>query len=877
LRRPEYRDPLLQHLGDRARRSLLILDEAHTAAPATKSQYAVDSSITHVVRDIAPRFENRLFLSATPHNGHSNSFSSLLEILDPQRFTRGVPVRSTKQLEPIMVRRLKADLRALDDRSFPTRNVIQISLIYRNCFKGEGQWFEQWTNYGRCNSNPEPERIIGHYEAIDGKPIEIVLSELLFQYTKLMRPQKGRGRLVFINLQKRLLSSINAFSRTLSLHAKSVGKNGVPLRKNNEPARPNSFNDSSNDYEDDYEDDLDDESAEATQADLLERDSQTLAVPGIQAQALLNQMLELASKYQEVPDAKVLALLAWIRKHQCPAAGIAPGTRASRQWSAKRVLIFTEYAHTKQYLRRILDNAFQDTEKGDERILELGGGLSDERREEIQRAFNAAPNEHPVRVLIATDAAREGINLQGQCADLFHFDVPWNPARMEQRNGRIDRALQPSSQVHCAYFHYSQRVEDLVLRTLVEKVDRIQRELGALGNVVMDRLDAVFASGIDETTISKLEAADAFRNEQQTAKDELESARLSCQKLAEESDAVGKVLAASRKVMEFRPELLKDALEVGCELAGAGPLKEVRAHDGTREVNAYQIPPLPRSWEKTLDSLRPLREKEETFWDWRQRPLMPVVFEPPSGLSSPLVHLHLQHPFVQRILSRFLAQGFSAHDLSRVTVVKSRRDSMARVIVFGRLTLFGAGAVRLHDELVSVGALWLESGGSGHLRPFGDKADRKSIEQLEDIFREAQSLDVVSQAVQKRLLASATSDFTTIWKHVQDEAESRAHQARQKLEARGNAEAEALQRILLEQQAAIARTLREGAQLKFKFSEHEAEQESQFKADQKHMTARLAAITREIETEPAQLIARYQVALTRVQAVGMIYLWPEGR
>ena len=75
VRRPEYRDPLLQHIGERAKKSLLILDEAHVAAPASASKYAIDSRITRVIRDIAPRFENRLFLSATPHNGHSNSFS----------------------------------------------------------------------------------------------------------------------------------------------------------------------------------------------------------------------------------------------------------------------------------------------------------------------------------------------------------------------------------------------------------------------------------------------------------------------------------------------------------------------------------------------------------------------------------------------------------------------------------------------------------------------------------------------------------------------------------------------------------------------------------------------------------------------------------
>lgn len=97
-------------LGNFRPRSMLILDEAHHAAPASGSRYAIDSQFTRSIREMAAGFEHRLFLSATPHNGHSNSFSSLLEILDPQRFTRGVPVRA-RDLEPVMVRRLKSDLR----------------------------------------------------------------------------------------------------------------------------------------------------------------------------------------------------------------------------------------------------------------------------------------------------------------------------------------------------------------------------------------------------------------------------------------------------------------------------------------------------------------------------------------------------------------------------------------------------------------------------------------------------------------------------------------------------------------------------------------------------------------------------------------------
>jgi len=104
---PAYVDPMREWLGDARVGSLLILDEAHHAAPASGGRYGIETKFTRAVRDLAHRFEHRLFLSATPHNGHTNSFSTLLELLDPYRFTRGVKVRAKTDLEPVMVRRLK--------------------------------------------------------------------------------------------------------------------------------------------------------------------------------------------------------------------------------------------------------------------------------------------------------------------------------------------------------------------------------------------------------------------------------------------------------------------------------------------------------------------------------------------------------------------------------------------------------------------------------------------------------------------------------------------------------------------------------------------------------------------------------------------------
>jgi superfamily II DNA or RNA helicase len=106
-----YTDPMFEWLGSLLPGSLLILDEAHHAAPASGGRYGIETKFTRAIRELAGRFEHRLFLSATPHNGHSSSFSTLLELLDPYRFTRGVKIRGKKDLEAVMVRRLVAALR----------------------------------------------------------------------------------------------------------------------------------------------------------------------------------------------------------------------------------------------------------------------------------------------------------------------------------------------------------------------------------------------------------------------------------------------------------------------------------------------------------------------------------------------------------------------------------------------------------------------------------------------------------------------------------------------------------------------------------------------------------------------------------------------
>src|SRR5271156_635866 len=118
------------------RYDVLIVDEAHNCAPAGRGgRYAIDSLRTGAIRLLAPHFEHKLFLTATPHNGYSESFTALLELLDNQRFARGMATDTrefTRQRDAVMVRRLKSELPKDDfgqDR-FPKRVLEALEVDY---------------------------------------------------------------------------------------------------------------------------------------------------------------------------------------------------------------------------------------------------------------------------------------------------------------------------------------------------------------------------------------------------------------------------------------------------------------------------------------------------------------------------------------------------------------------------------------------------------------------------------------------------------------------------------------------------------------------------------------------------------------------------
>ena len=837
LRDEDYASLLRDWLSNEKEDGLLILDEAHNAAPASGAKYAVDSQFTKAVRELAPMFEHRLFLSATPHNGHSNSFSSLLEILDDQRFCRGVPVEGAEQLEPIMVRRLKDDLRKLEG-GFPERKIVEVKVD------------------GLSEADPQ-----------------LLLPKLLDEY-RVAREERLKGAtksvqsasaLVLCSLQKRLLSSIESFASTLKVHRdafESHASKATPVQAASvsqlklEVTPP----------------DADDERADADENDVQIADDTALAAATRQSvgavstdvftqeRELLARMSDLANQVRGLPDAKVNYLADWIRQHK-----------------NQRVLIFTEYADTKRYVEKQLRALLTPGHAASPMIATYHGGMVEEAREEVKRAFNAELGASPLRVLIATDAAREGVNLQNNCANLFHFDVPWNPSRLEQRNGRIDRKLQRADVVFCHYFNYAQRPEDRVLKALVQKAKTIRKQLGSLAPVLERRLEERLSNGFTRSDAGRL--ADAIESEQVDAQQarsvdaELEATRKREGDLKKQIADLQLLLKKSSDWLDINKTDLRQAISCGLELLGVQPLE-----NGVTP-GEFVLPPAigsmsqDVSWQSTLDSLRPPLRKSEPIWEWRKHGPRPVVFEDPGSLDAHAVQLHLEHRFVQRILGRFRSQGFVNDDLARACIGVTS-DPVPRVILLGRLSLYGHRASRLHDEVLAVAARWTDTDvRTTSLEPYEGATLQTTLALLDTTLGAPQSKPP-SQQVRQRLASGAKRDLDELLVHLSTQAKEQTKGAERKLEARAKQESAEMRSILKAQRARIKQTTADREKEIRQLALFAKDELRQLEDDKRHWRHRLDALEIELESEPARIAAGYEVKASRFEPVGLVYLWP---
>jgi superfamily II DNA or RNA helicase len=796
------------------RYDLMIVDEAHNVAPSGRGKYATDSMRTLAVRTLAPHFEHKLFLTATPHNGYRESFSALLELLDNQRFARAVmPDRG--QLEAVMVRRMKSELKLHWDgsRRFAERVVEPIEVPYTEAEKRAHRALQEYSQLRLKNAQTDAGKFAAEF--------------------------------VVKLLKKRLFSCPAAFGITLEKHRRSIiGTKSsfvgtASWRRQIEAA------------EEDYADDND---AETSSQDAVESASGALAALGSEDARLLRELGEYAAAASVRPDSKAQALIDWLKKH----------IRPNNQWGNERVIIFTEYRATQKWLYDLL--AREGFVTG-ERLLMIYGGMPSDERERIKAAFQASPAESAVRILLATDAASEGVNLQNHCSRLIHYEIPWNPNRMEQRNGRVDRHGQKANEVQVYHFvgkgfgaaKITPSVNDLeadleFLMRAALKVETIREDLGKVGPVI--------AAQVEEAMLGKRGRLDTEKAERdaEPVRRMLKFER----ELRKQLEKLHGQLHETQQELRLSPENIENVVKTGLALAGQPALIETEVPgiwpdpQGLRKTcPVFRLPSLSGSWALCAEGLE----------HPHSRKVRPIVFDTTLAKGrDDVVLAHLNHRLVQMCLRLLRAEVWSMGSGRKINRVSSHLvlDSalqLPAVIAHGRIVVLGGDNQRIHEEVIMAGGTLKEGRfvrmNVGETRTaYAAATDRQAPGFVEDRLAELwpRHRDQLLSALEARM-NERTKNLESI------------------LKERAETEVSKLTSVLKELDRVIRKELDNGgtAQLVFDFAEEQEQRDRDLNA----LRRRLEQIPGEIEEETEHLRARYRNPSARLFPVAITYLVPQ--
>lgn len=442
---------------------IAVFDESHHLTARRRSDNAVEKTERYRVGEaVATNSDGLIFLTGTPHKGKTDQFYFMISLLDPYRFRDEYDITPDK-LDDLMIRRLKDDMYEEDGtKMFPEKNIETLPVNFTDA---EEQLYEDVTEY-----------ITEHYNLAS-------------------RADNDAAGFAMVLYQKRLVSSIHAIRKSLKNRMESIQAGGVD---------PDELSGLVKSLLPQYREDptmLTD-----AQREEVEKELEGLAVSNdpekIQQEYEIVQDLYNRAKRIDV-DSKAEQLSEFVEG----ILGEDPD---------EKILIFTEYTDTLEYLR---DRVFSDRD-----VAEVYGDLSqDRRRRELEKFENEA------NLMLATDAAREGLNLQFAHI-MVNYDLPWNPTRIDQRIGRLHRYGQDRT-VEIRNLFVDDTRESDILELLMEKLDEIENTLGMSSDVlglVLDDVDLeeqimtaiaeeddgeIVAEEIDRTVEEREEALKRIENE----------------------------------------------------------------------------------------------------------------------------------------------------------------------------------------------------------------------------------------------------------------------------------------------------------------------------------------------------------------------------
>lgn len=432
-------DDLLAMLAE-SEWDLVVVDEAHRMGAhwfGGKLEKTKRFALGELLGD---RTRHLLLMTATPHSGKEEDFYAFLTLLDRDRFegpSRGARSGGAADTSGLMRRMVKEDLLTFDGRPlFPER--IAQTVPYR-LNPLESELYAKVTDYVRDGMN--------RADALDGQ----------------RRATVGFALTV---LQRRVASSPEAIYQSLLRRAARLERRRQDVLRG-EP-RPEEWARLSRHLVDDDDEFTAGESEEAEE-ELVDAATAAQTAEELQTEiAELRGLIDLAERVRRSETDRK-----WVELRNILQENVLGGER--------KLIVFTEHRDTLEYLSRRVGTLLGRPEA----VVAIHGGVTRIRRREITEEFS---KNRGCRILLATDAAGEGLNLQAAHL-VVNYDLPWNPNRIEQRFGRVHRIGQTEV---CRLWNLvaDNTREGMVFARLLEKVDEQRR---AYGGRVFDVLGAAFS------------------------------------------------------------------------------------------------------------------------------------------------------------------------------------------------------------------------------------------------------------------------------------------------------------------------------------------------------------------------------------------------
>jgi len=425
---------------------LVVCDEAHKMSASFWAGEIRRTKRHQLGRLLSTLTRHFLLLTATPHNGKETDFQLFMALLDGDRFEGkfrdGV---HSVDVSDLMRRMIKEDLLKFNGKPlFPERKAYTVEYKLSD---PEAELYTKVTEYVREEFN-RAERLEN-----EGR--------------------KGTVGFALTILQRRLASSPEAIYQSLRRRRERLEKRcreeellkrGAEVKIDWGREIPTLTADDLDDLED-----APDEEVEDTEEKVVDLASAALTITELKAEIAILQGLEkIALKLRQSKTDRKWDELSRLLQNQTEMFD-SHGHR-------RKLIIFTEHRDTLNYLRERVSAVLGRPET----VVTIHGGMG---REERRKAENLFTQDKDVEVLVATDAAGEGINLQ-RAHLMINYDLPWNPNRLEQRFGRIHRIGQ-TEVCHCWNLVASETREGDVYLRLLEKIDA---ERKALGGKVFDIL-----------------------------------------------------------------------------------------------------------------------------------------------------------------------------------------------------------------------------------------------------------------------------------------------------------------------------------------------------------------------------------------------------